>query len=149
MRRGIVENGSLYYLPIKFTAQLGQIALNGEVGHWFGNQPVAGKWGPGLIAGNEFNDRTELYAEVYDLQDINQIGSAAKQRSFTFDIDGRQTLDHKGHLRLLFSGGRALQAVTRNNSEPNWIAYVGFQFLLGPKELFIVAHGHRARLILL
>jgi hypothetical protein len=31
-------------------------------------------------------------------------------------------------------GGRAIQAVTRQNSEPNWIAYVGLQILLGPKE---------------
>ena len=31
-------------------------------------------------------------------------------------------------------GGRALQAVTRDNGEPSWIAYLGLQFLLGPKE---------------
>jgi hypothetical protein len=31
-------------------------------------------------------------------------------------------------------GGRAIQAVTHQNSEPNWIAYVGLQLLLGPKE---------------
>ena len=49
-------------------------------------------------------------------------------------MGGRQTLDRAGHIRLLFMGGRAIQAVTRQNSEPNWIAYVGFQFLLGPKE---------------
>jgi hypothetical protein len=30
-------------------------------------------------------------------------------------------------------GGRAIQAVTRQNSEPSWIAYLGVQFLLGPK----------------
>ena len=39
-----------------------------------------------------------------------------------------------GHLRLLFMGGRGIQAVTRQNSEPNWIAYLGVQILLGPKE---------------
>jgi hypothetical protein len=31
-------------------------------------------------------------------------------------------------------GGRAIQAVTRTNGEPSWIAYVGVQFLFGPKE---------------
>jgi hypothetical protein len=31
-------------------------------------------------------------------------------------------------------GGRAIQAVTRQNSEPSWIAYLGIQFLLGPEE---------------
>ena len=31
-------------------------------------------------------------------------------------------------------GGRAIQAVTRTNGEPSWIAYIGLQILLGPKE---------------
>ncbi len=134
VRRGIVETGPQYYLPIEATAKLGPINFNGEVGHWFGNRHVPSRWGRGLIAGHEFNDRLELYAELYDLQDINPIGTAPKQRSLTADFGGRQTLDHGGHIRLLFMGGRAIQAVTRQNSEPNWIAYLGFQFLLGPKE---------------
>jgi hypothetical protein len=49
------------------------------------------------------------------------------------DVGDRQTLDRAGHPRLLFMGGRGIQAVTRQNSEPSWIAYVGIQILLGPK----------------
>jgi hypothetical protein len=134
VRRGIVENGPEYYLPIEATTKVGPIDFNGEVGHWFGNRHVPDRWGRGLIAGHEFSDRLELYAEVYDLQDANRIEGAPKQREFTADVGGRQTLDHAGHLRLLFMGGRALQTVTRQNSEPNWIAYIGVQVLLGPKE---------------
>jgi hypothetical protein len=52
----------------------------------------------------------------------------------TLDVGGRQTVDRNGHIRLLFMGGRAIQAVTRQNSEPNWIAYLGFQLLLGPSD---------------
>jgi hypothetical protein len=92
-----------------------------------------------LIAGHEFNDRTEIYAELYDLQAINridepQVGDQPKQRSFTLGLGGRQTLDHSGHLRLLFMSGRAIQAVTPANGEPSWIAYMGLQLLIGPKE---------------
>jgi hypothetical protein len=134
VRRGIVENGPQYYLPMEFTAKLGSIGLNGEVGRWIGNQLVPSRWGRGLIAGHEFSDRLELYGEIYDLQDANRIGSAPKQRALTLDMGGRQTLDRAGHVRLLFMGGRAIQAVTRWNSEPNWIAYLGVQFLLGPKK---------------
>jgi hypothetical protein len=134
VRRGIVENGPQYYLPVEFTAKWGPIDFNGEVGHWFGNQLIPSRWGRGLIAGHEFSDRFELYGETYDLQDANRIDGAPKQREFTADLGGRQTLDHGGHIRLLFMGGRGLQAVTRQNSEPNWIAYIGLQFLLGPKE---------------
>jgi hypothetical protein len=134
VRRGLVETGPEYYLPIEATYKLGPIALNGEVGHWFGNRHVPDRWARGLIAGREFNDRFELYTELYDLQDANSIGGAPKQRALTLDVGGRQTLDRNGHFRLLFMGGRAIQAVTRQNSEPSWIAYLGVQILLGPKE---------------
>jgi hypothetical protein len=134
VHRGIVEPGPQYYLPGEFTAKWGPIDFNGEVGHWFGNRNVPSRWGRGLIAGHEFSERLELYAEIYDLQDINSIGGAPKQREMTLDVGGRKTLDRAGHLRLLFMGGRGLQAISRLNSEPNWIAYVGVQILLGPKE---------------
>jgi hypothetical protein len=134
VRRGIVENGPQYYLPLEATAKLGPIDFNGEVGHWFGNKLIPSRWGRGLIAGHELSDRFELYGEIYDLQDANRIGTTPKQRELTVEIGGRQTLDHAGHLRLLFMGGRGIQAVTRQNSEPNWIAYLGIQMLLGPKE---------------
>jgi hypothetical protein len=138
VRRGVVEPGPQYYLPMEFTAKWGPIDFNGEVGRWIGNRNVPSRWGRGLIAGHEFSERLELYGEIYDLQDVNRIGPPSnllpKQRELTLDVGGRQTLDRKGHLRLLFMGGRAIQAVTRQNSEPNWIAYVGVQILLGPKE---------------
>jgi hypothetical protein len=134
VRRGIVENGPQYYLPVELTAKAGQIGFDGEVGRWFGNQLVSSRWGRGLIAGHEFSDRLELDGEIYDLQDINPVNGLPKQRELTADFGGRQTLDREGHLRLLFMGGRAIQAVTRQNSEPNWIAYMGVQFLIGPKE---------------
>jgi hypothetical protein len=134
VRRGVVEPGPQYYLPVEFTAKLGPVGFDGEVGRWIGNRNVPSRWGRGLIAGHEFNERFELYGEIYDLQDANRIGNAPKQRSLTLDVGGRQTLDHAGHLRLLFMGGHAMQAVTRENSEPNWIAYIGVQFLFGPKD---------------
>jgi hypothetical protein len=134
VRRGIVENGPQYYLPIEFTAKAGPIDLNGEVGHWFGNKLVPSRWGRGLIAGKEFNSHFELYSELYDLQDANRIDNVPKQREFTLDVGGRRSFDKKDHYRLLFMGGRAIQAVTRQNSEPSWIAYLGIQLLLGPRE---------------
>jgi hypothetical protein len=134
VRRGIVENGPQYYLPVEATAKWGPIDFNGEVGHWFGNQLVPSRWGRGLISGREFNSHFELYGEIYDLQDANRIGKTPKQRELTADLGGRLSMDRKDHIRLLFMGGRGIQAVTRVNSEPSWIAYLGVQFLLGPRE---------------
>ena len=137
VRRGVVDPGPQYYLPVEFTAKLGPIDFNGEVGRLIGNHNVPNRWGRGLIVGHEFSERLELYGEIYDLQDVNRIGPPSNlqplQRAVTVDFGGRQTLDRAGHLRLLFLGGRSIQAVTRQNSEPNWIAYVGAQILFGPK----------------
>jgi hypothetical protein len=132
VRRGLVETGPQYYLPVEMTYKLGWFNFNGEVGHWFGNRHVPSRWGRGLIVGHEFNDRLELYSEIYDLQDANRIGTAPKQRELTADLGGRLSLNRSGKIRLLFMGGRGIQAVTRQNSEPNWIAYLGVQFLFGP-----------------
>lgn len=134
VQRGVVAPGPQYYLPIEVTAKLGPIALNGELGRWIGNKNAADQWGRGLIAGHEFSDRFELYAELYDLQTIDHTGNEPRPRSFTLDVGGRKTLDHNGHLRLLFMGGRAIRRVTAVNGEPGWIAYAGFQFLFGPKN---------------
>jgi len=134
VRRGVVYPGPRYYLPLELTAKIGPVSLNGEVGRWIGNQHYASQWGRGLIAGHEFSDKLELYTELYDLQDSNRIMGYPKQRELTLDFGGRQSLDRSGHIRLLFMWGRAIQAVTRQNSEPNWIAYVGVQFLIGSGE---------------
>jgi len=65
---------------------------------------------------------------------MNRIGPVPKQRELTSGFGGRQSLNHNNTIRLLFMGGLAVQAVTGQNSEPNWIAYLGVQFLLGPHE---------------
>jgi hypothetical protein len=134
VRRGIVETGPQYYLPVEFTARLGPVGFDGEVGRWLGNRHVPDRWGRGLIVGHEFSERFELYGEIYDLQDVNRIDAAPKQRALTLDAGGRRALGRSGRMRLLFMGGRAMQAVTRQNSEPNWIAYLGVQIVLGPKD---------------
>jgi hypothetical protein len=139
VRRGVVAPGPQYYLPVEFTTKLGPVNFNGELGRWIGNRNAPSRWGRGLIAGHEFSERLELYGEIFDLQDVNRIDGAPRQRELTLDLGGRHTLDRGGHLRLLFMGGRAIQAVTRQNSEPNWIAYVGVQILLGTKSASVSA----------
>jgi hypothetical protein len=134
VRRGVVPSGPQYYLPMEITAKAGPIDFDGEVGRWIGNANQPEQWGRGLIAGREFSDRFELYGELYDLQAIDRVGSQPKQRAFTLDAGGRLSLNHANTIRLLFMGGRAIQTVTPVNGEPSWIAYLGVQLLLGPKE---------------
>jgi hypothetical protein len=92
--------------------------------------------------GHEFSDRTETYLEIYDVQDANRIAPGQgvgvfatgypKQRESTIGLGGRQALNHAKTLNLLLMGGRSFQTITVLNGQPSWIAYVGFQVLLGP-----------------
>jgi hypothetical protein len=133
-QRGIVTPGPQFLLPIEANARLGWLRVDGDYGYWFSNKNAAQYWTRGLIAGHEFTEKTELYAELHDEQDATRAGGAAKQRQATLGLGGRQALDKNNSVLLMFMGGRSFQAVTRTNGQPSWIAYLGIQILLGPKE---------------
>jgi hypothetical protein len=141
--RGLVAPGPSFYLPIEVAGRIGPVRYDGEIGYNFGNHAVPQSWGRGLIVGHEFSDSTEAYVEFYDAQDATRVREgqgvgqfatgAAKQRAITLGLGGRQALNKDKTINLLLMGGRAIQAISVNNSQPSWIAYVGFQVLLGPK----------------
>jgi len=143
--RGVVAPGPNFYLPIEVNGRIGPVRFDGEIGYNFGNHAVPQSWGRGLIVGHEFSDATEAYLEFYDQQDANRIrvgqgvGNFAtglpKQRQITLGAGGRQAMNKAKTINLLLMAGHALQTVSVNNSEPSWIAYVGFQVLLGPKDI--------------
>lgn len=134
VRRGIALPGPQFLLPIEANARIGWLRVDGDAGYWFSNRHTPQYWTRGILAGHEFSDKTELYLELHDFQDANRINSAPKQREFTLGAGGRQALNHQNSLLLLFMGGRSLQTVVAGNGQPNWIAYLGFQILLGPKQ---------------
>jgi hypothetical protein len=142
-QRGLVAPGPVFFLPLEVNARLGPIRINGEAGYSFGNHAVPQTWNRGLLVGHEFSDRTEVYLELYDVEDANRIAPGQgvgefatgypKQREATLGLGGRQALNKAKNLNLLLMAGRSFQAVTAANGQPSWIAYVGFQVLLGPK----------------
>lgn len=142
--RGLVAPGPAFFLPLEANARVGPIRLDGEVGYNFGNRTVPQSWSRGLLVGHELSDRNEAYIELYDQQDANRLGPGKgvgqfatgipKQRETTLGIGGRQALNKTKTLNLLLMGGRSFQAVSAANAQPSWIAYVGLQVLLGPKE---------------
>jgi len=144
VERGLVAAGPTFFLPLEVNGRIGPIRWLGEVGYNFGNHSVPQSWGRGLLVGHEFSERTEAYLELYDVQDANRIppgfgvGNFAtgypKQRETTIGLGGRQALNHAKTLNLMLMGGRSFQTITASNGQPSWIAYVGFQVLLGPKE---------------
>jgi hypothetical protein len=132
--RGLVPPGPDFFLPIEMNARAGPIRFDTEFGYHFGNHQLPQSWIRGLLVGHEFTDRTEAYAEIYDQQDANRIDGAPKQRQTTLGLGGRQALNQRKTFLLMLMGGRSFQTITPNNSQPSWIAYVGLQMLLGPKE---------------
>jgi hypothetical protein len=134
VERGVVTNGPQFLLPLEANARIGPIRIDGEVGYWFTNRDVPQSWIRGMIIGYEFTKRTEAYVEIYDQQDATRVDGAAKGRQATLGLGGRHAVDRKHNVSLLLMGGRSFQKVTPDNVQPGWIAYVGVQFLLGPRE---------------
>ena len=144
MPRGLVAPGPNFYLPVEISGRVGPLRYNGDVGYNFGNKGLAQSWNRGFLIGHEFSDTTEMYVELYDLQDANRTApgrgiknfstGASKQRETTLALGGRQALNHEKTLNLLLMGGRSFQTPSADNGQPGWIAYVGLQVLLGPRN---------------
>lgn len=144
VRRGVVPRGPDFLLPLEMNWRVGPLRFDGEVGYHFGNKTLPQGWIRGLLIGHEFTQRTEAYAELYDEQDANSLPSGLgvgafatgypKQRETTLGLGGRQALNHRKTFLLMLMGGRSFQAISATNSQPSWIAYVGLQMLLGPRE---------------
>jgi hypothetical protein len=142
--RGLVAPGPNFFLPIEVNGRLGPLRLDAEVGYNFGNHALPQSWGRGLLIGHEFSDRTEINLELYDQQDANRIHSIqgtgqfttgyTKQRQTTLGMGAVQALNKEKTLNLLLMGGRSFQSIAATNSQPSWIAYVGLQVELAPKN---------------
>ena len=134
VRRGIVDPGPQFLLPVVANGRVGPIQLDTEAGYWFSNHNAPSSWILGVLASHDFTEKTELAMEFYTEQDTTSVAGLPKQRVTVFDIGGRQALNKNNSLLLLFMGGRSLVGVTRLNGQPDWIAYVGFQLLIGSKN---------------
>jgi hypothetical protein len=134
VHRDVVHPGPQFLLPLEANARIGPLRVDGEVGYWFTNQNVPQSWIRGMIVGHEFTKRTEAYLELYDQQDANRVDGAAKQREATLGVGGRHALDRSNTVLLMLMGGRTFQKVVSGSGQPSWIAYIGIQLLLGPKE---------------
>jgi len=141
--RGLVAPGPNFFLPIEYSFCLGPVLFNGDFGYSFGNHALPQQWQRGLIVGHQFSESTELYVELHDIQDANRLHTLQgvgnfttgypKQRETTLGLGGRQALNQAKTINLLLMGGRSFQTTSVDNSQPTWIAYAGFQVLLGPK----------------
>jgi hypothetical protein len=127
--RGVAEPAPQALLPMEASYKKGWLRLSGEVGYWSKSNDVPNSWIRGVVAGHEFKKDTELYLELYDEQDVRAVVGTQRLRESTLGIGGRLPIVSGQWLRLIGMAGHGLVPATAGNGQPNWIAYVGLQFL--------------------
>jgi hypothetical protein len=124
LQRGLVANGTRFYLPIEVSKKIGPFVVNPEVGYWFANKAGAA-WASGVVVGHEVSNRLELDGELYNTANTN-----GTNHWDTYDGGGRYKLGE--HFVLLFMAGRSF---TRPSiSQPQFFGYLGMQFLFSMKH---------------
>jgi hypothetical protein len=118
VRRGVIDRGSEFLLPLEVARKLGPIDLNFEVGYRF-KRFDRDQLLYGLAVGKQFTKRLELDAEIH----------GEPRRDFLEDdrvinFGGRFQLSK--HFTLLFSAGRSLRPDNRDGAV-NLVMYTGLQ----------------------
>jgi hypothetical protein len=131
VQRGVVLAGPQFLFPLEVNARFGPIRVDAEAGYWFTNHNVPQSWIRGAIIGHEFTPRTETYLELYDQQDANRVGGAAKQRQATLGLGGRHALNKSNTLLLLLMGGAAFRRWYRATGNPAGSPTSASSFFLG------------------
>ena len=92
VRRGIVEPGPQFLLPIVANGRVGPIQLNCESGYWFSNNKAPSSWIFGFLASHDFSENTELAMEFYNQQDTTSVGDwQSSGKPFSTSEAGRRS----------------------------------------------------------
>ncbi len=118
VERGLANRGPNFLLPFEVAKKVGPVDLDFEAGHWFSRDNP--QWITGLAAGHQATKRIELLAEIY------HVSAGHPDRMTIFDLGGRIKL--RNPVLLIFSAGRSFRGAS--SGEPQFIGYVGLQFLL-------------------
>jgi hypothetical protein len=115
VRRGLVDKGPEFLMPLQWQTKVGKYGLNGDVGYRI--KRGADEVIYGVLVGREFGEAFELLAEVH--------GNGERQRlsdsEIVFNLGTRVRLT--SHLNLLFSAGKSI----RPSRDPRFINYTGIQ----------------------
>jgi hypothetical protein len=128
-KRGMVELGPRFLLPVEVTRSFGSLDVNLEVGYWF-NKKASNERILGLAFGHQCTQRLECLAEVYD-----DVLLGGPERATTFDFGGRYQIHRR--LLLLFMAGRSFGDFSgRHTNQPYFISYFGLQVQIthGPRK---------------
>lgn len=115
VRRGLVDKGPEFLMPLQWQTQVGKFGIGGDVGYRF-------KRGPddliyGFIVGREIKEGVELLGEVHGTGPRNTLGDS----EIVYNFGSRVKLS--SHTTLLLSAGKSV----RRNFDPRFMGYGGLQ----------------------
>ncbi len=118
--KGLADPGPRFLLPFEIQRNVGPMDLDFEAGYYF---PIHGHEERiiGFTAGHEFTKKLEIGGEI-----DNDYAMGALPHDTTWDL-GFHYEFHKG-LLLLFMAGRSFSG--NASGQPNFLSYIGIQFLL-------------------
>jgi hypothetical protein len=115
VRRGLVDRGPEFLMPLQIQTQIGKIGINGDIGYRFkrGMDEII----YGVVFGRTFRERVDLLAEIHASQPTTHFSEA----EVVYNLGSRVKLT--GHFTLLLAAGRSL----RSDRDPKFIGYAGIQ----------------------
>jgi hypothetical protein len=115
VRRGIVDKGPEFLMPMQWQTKVGKYALGGDVGYRFKRGPDELIYG--VIVGREFGESFELMGEIHGTGERRQLSGS----EVVFNLGSRVKMTK--HSVLLLSAGRSL----RPDHDPQFVGYAGVQ----------------------
>jgi len=116
VRRGLVDKGPEFLMPLQWQTQVGKYGINGDVGYRFKRRTDEMIYG--VVFGRQFKERYELLAEFHGTSPISGFSDSEN----VYNIGSRVKLNQ--HMTLLASAGSSV----RPHHDPRFIGYAGIQF---------------------
>ena len=113
-RRGIVDKGPEFLMPLQWQTQVGKFGVNGDVGYRF--KRGVDEMIYGVVIGREFK-RFELMGEIHGTGPTRSLSDS----EVVYNLGSRVPLTK--HATLIMSAGKSI----RRNHDPRFIGYAGMQ----------------------
>jgi hypothetical protein len=120
VRKGLVDRGQRFLLPIEVSKKLGSVKVNPEAGYWF-TQHGPDVWIAGIAAGYQATSRLELLVEEYNTGEVG-----GDYHESTIGGGGRWRIG--GPVLLIFMAGRSFRGA--QSGQPQLVGYLGLQLQL-------------------
>ena len=116
VRRGLVDKGPEFLMPLQWQTKIGKFGVNGDVGYRFkrGVDEVI----YGVVVGKELNQRIEALAEVHATGPRQHLS----EHQTVYNLGSRVKLTN--HANLIMSAGKSMV----HGRDPRFIGYAGIQW---------------------